>query len=75
MKLKLTPEEKATIIHRYESGESITALAHTHGISRGTIYNWVRAAHADNPSVEKPTNMHLMSRKLQRMSNILEIKN
>ncbi len=75
MKSKFTLEEKASIIHRYESGESVTSLAHTHGISRGTIYNWMHIAHEDNPSVEKPTNIHLMSRKLQRMSDILEIKN
>ena len=39
---RLSNEKKEYIIKRCISSESITSLANEYGISRGSIYNWMK---------------------------------
>jgi transposase-like protein len=40
--LKLSPEEKLSLLNRYIDGESITKITSEYGISRTIFYKWLK---------------------------------
>ena len=39
---RLSKEDKESLVQRCISSESVTSLANEYGISRGSIYNWIK---------------------------------
>jgi transposase-like protein len=48
---RLTPRARATIVARVRGGTPVTDVAHGMGVSRQTVYKWLRRA-AAKPSVD-----------------------
>ena len=47
----ISKETKASIINRYNNGESVVELTEATGVARSTIYGWLKA---DRESAKKP---------------------
>lgn len=40
--MRLSIEEKQTVVSRYQAGESVTEICANTGISRSTFYTWIK---------------------------------
>lgn len=71
---KISDETKSFIINQSNNGESVAKLSETTGVSRSTIYGWLKSSQAktDGKPVNKSTINGLES-KLARLSTIIEI--
>jgi len=70
---KYTEKDKNEVIIRYESGQTIALISKETGISRGTIYSWLKQSKKEKL---KPINMHtfnLMKQKCERLTQMVEI--
>lgn len=47
---KYTEKDKNEVIIRYESGQTIALISKETGISRGTIYSWLKQSKKENSS-------------------------
>ena len=67
-------EQKINIIRRYHCGETVTKLSQSTGISRSTLYQWIKDINC-NKSI-KPVNMrgyHELKSKCERQEKIISI--
>ena len=49
---RISTETKESIINQFYNGESVAKLSESSGVSRSTIYEWLKAS--QNESSEKP---------------------
>ena len=74
MSKQYSQNQKQDIINRYFSGEGVTTLAEETGISRSTIYNWIKVEqqHREKKSSEKETVNFKSYRQLKEHAERLE---
>lgn len=75
MRKTYTNDEKSSYIKQYLSGVSITDISKASGISRSTLYNWIKL-YNENSKSKHPINMreyNLLKRKCERQENIISI--
>lgn len=71
---RISTETKTSIINQFYNGESVAKLAEDSGISRSTIYEWLKTAQNENS--EKPvtkTTVDGLKRTITRLSALIEI--
>ncbi|MBQ3285649.1 MAG: IS3 family transposase [Ruminococcus sp.] len=71
---RISTETKESIINQFYNGESVAKLSESSGVSRSTIYEWLKAS--QNESSEKPvtkTTVDGLKRTVTRMSALIEI--
>ena len=69
----ISKETKASIINRYNNGESVVELTEDTGVARSTIYVWLKA---NRESVKKPVSkktVNDLNRAIIRLSTLIEI--
>ena len=69
----ISKETKASIINRYNNGESVVELTEATGVARSTIYGWLKA---DRESAKKPVTkktVNDLNRAVIRLSTQIEI--
>ena len=69
----ISKETKASIINRYNNGESVVELTEDTGVARSTIYGWLKA---NRESVKKPVSkktVNDLNRAIIRLSTLIEI--
>ena len=54
MKKLYTEEQKTEILQQYWSGESVSSISADTGVTKSTLYKWIREA---PPKKAKPVNM------------------
>lgn len=70
---KYNKSEKEEVIKKYESGQTIAQISKEAGISRGTIYSWLKQSRKEKLD---PVNMHtfnLLKQKCERLAQMVEI--
>lgn len=74
MSHKYTSQKIQTVIDRYNNGESVTQIVHDTGISRSTIYNWIKK-HANQANGKLPTlrEYRTLQNKVKRLEDTIEI--
>ena len=73
---KYSNEVKENALNLYFSGNNISSISKTTGISRTTIYNWITEREQQYYSKEKPINLreyNNLKRKCERLSQMVEI--
>ena len=69
----ISKETKASIINRYNNGESVVELTEATGVARSTIYGWLKA---DRESAKKPVTkktVNDLNRAVIRLSTLIKI--
>lgn len=71
---QISMETKASIINRYNNGESVAVLTEATGVARSTIYGWIRAVQSESAdkTINKKT-VNDLERKNIRLSTLIEI--
>lgn len=75
MRKTYTNDEKSSYINQYLSGISITDISKSSGISRSTVYNWIKL-YTETSKNKNPVNMrdyNLLKQKCERQENIISI--
>ena len=70
---KYNKSEKEEVIKKYGSGQTIAQISKETGISRGTIYSWLKQSRKEKLN---PVNMHtfnLLKQKCERLTQMVEI--
>lgn len=73
---KYSNEVKENALNLYFSGNNISSISKTTGVSRTTIYSWITERERQYYSKEKPINLreyNNLKRKCKRMSQMVEI--
>lgn len=71
---KYDEHKKKTILARYAEGESVSAIAADSGISRSTIYAWIKSEQQSKPKKEYTKRDILnLENKIARLQGIIEI--
>ena len=74
--MRTTKEQKEIAIKRYLSGESTTAIINEIGISRSTLYLWVkqfRVTKKDNGNIISVVSYKRLQGKVKRLEEIIQI--
>lgn len=73
---KYSNEVKENALNLYFSGNNISSISKTTGVSRTTIYSWITECERQYYSKEKPINLreyNNLKRKCERLSQMVEI--
>ena len=70
---RLSNEKKEYIIKRCISGESITSLANEYGISRGSIYNWMKEFKVNKDIKINIGELRKLSQKCEKLERMIQI--
>lgn len=74
MKKCYSSEEKASVIHRRELGESVISISKGTGISRSTIYQWLSKSQNDTSDSDySPAAFRKLENKISRLESKIEI--
>ena len=74
--MRTTKEQKEIAVKRYLCGESATAIINEIGISRSTLYLWVkqfRVAKKDNGNIISVVSYKRLQGKVKRLEEIIQI--
>ena len=74
MNKKNLSNEKEAALTRYDKGESVAKISHDTGISRSTIYAWIKKRREQSdgklPTVKE---FHNLKNRVKRLEGIIEI--
>lgn len=74
--MRLTKEQKKLVVKRYLAGESVKVLLNEFGISRSSLYLWVkqsREGNQDKQNVVSVSNYKRLQCKVKRLEEIIQI--
>lgn len=75
--MKYSEIEKAEIVNRYQSGESVSNLSSELSISRSTIYNWIKmyriSSYKNDSTPITAKTVHLLEKRIKKLEIELEI--
>lgn len=75
--MKYANIDKITVVERYQSGTSVSALCSELNVSKSTLYNWIKQYNsipvkANNPSITART-VYLLEKRIKKLESELEI--
>ncbi len=71
---KYTNEQKTEVTKRYKNGEAVSNLSLEYGVSKATIYNWIKEYNQSVSNDKNISSVHLLNKKVKKLTEILEIK-
>ena len=75
MKKIYSKTERQAVVNRYVQGETVTSISNSTGISRGTVYSWIKHAQEDkyNHRDINLRDIHFLRQAYERQKKIIEI--
>ena len=71
---KYNSSEKQAVLARYLSGKAVSVIASDTGVSRSTIYSWVKKCRTDRKKeAYTKHDIQILERKIVRLQGIIEI--
>ena len=73
---KYTPEQKRQLVHRYQSGESVTDICTETGVSRSTFYSWIKLYQVtvtESGTVITPQEHLSLKRRVEKQDDIIKV--
>lgn len=74
--MRLSAEEKRTLVSRYHAGESVAEICAGIGIARSTFYSWIKphsVSAANSEHTDSQQELHKMKQKIQKLEQKVEI--
>lgn len=71
--MRFTQSQKETIVIRYRNGESVKSISENIGISRGTLYSWIKKFDSENQEKVSSMNSFTLTSKANRSEELVEI--
>lgn len=74
--MRLSAEEKRTLVSRYHAGESVAEICADIGIARSTFYSWIKphsVSAANSEHTDSQQELHKMKQKIQKLEQKVEI--
>ena len=75
MKKVYSTTEKQAVVNRYIYGETVTSISNSTGISRGTVYSWIKRAQEEKYRCRDINlrDVHFLRQAFERQKKIIEI--
>lgn len=74
--MRLSTEEKHTLVTRYHTGESVAEICADEGIARSSFYTWIKAYSVSATNLEHAVSqqeLHKMKQRIQKLEQKVEI--
>ena len=75
MKKIYSSNQKQSVLNRYTQGESVTSIHRSTGISRNTVYSWIKTFKKEEFDSKKINlrDIHILKQSYERQKKIIEI--